>query len=96
MIGWCLTKAEVISQPNYIALSLAGVLLSVASQVGDLAASLLKREYDVKDYGALFPGHGGVLDRFDSVIAVSIILLLFASLAGTSFSLLGAPVLWVR
>ena len=36
--------------------------------VGDLAASGIKRNYDVKDYGKLIPGHGGVMDRFDSVI----------------------------
>lgn len=43
----------------------AGALLSM---VGDLCASAIKRNYDIKDYGKLIPGHGGVLDRFDSVI----------------------------
>jgi len=44
---------------------------SVISQVGDLAASAIKRNNDIKDYGKLIPGHGGVLDRYDSIIFVA-------------------------
>lgn len=41
---------------------------SVIAQIGDLAASAIKRDFGVKDFGKIFPGHGGILDRFDSVV----------------------------
>lgn len=61
--------------PNYIALAACGFVLSAVSQIGDLTASLIKREHEVKDYGRLFPGHGGVMDRFDSVVSITVILM---------------------
>lgn len=63
---------------NYIRLAVFGFLLSIVSQLGDLVASLIKREYGVKDYGRIFPGHGGVMDRFDSILAVSTILMILS------------------
>lgn len=59
----------VISEQNilwiFVLISAVG---AIVSQVGDLAASAIKRNHDIKDYGKLIPGHGGVMDRFDSVI----------------------------
>lgn len=59
--------------------AVGGVVIAVISQFGDLAASAIKRKYDIKDYGKIFPGHGGVMDRFDSIVAtVPIFTLLIA------------------
>ncbi len=53
---------------NYLALFLIGFLGSPISVLGDLSFSLIKRSCHIKDFGQVIPGHGGVLDRFDSVI----------------------------
>ncbi len=54
--------------PNYLLLAVSGAGVSILSQCGDLIMSLIKREQGIKDYGTIFPGHGGVLDRFDSIL----------------------------
>ena len=53
---------------------------SVIAQIGDLAASAIKRNHDIKDYGKLIPGHGGILDRFDSIIFTAPIVYILATI----------------
>lgn len=53
---------------NYLIVFFIGLLISVISVLGDLSFSLIKRSCKIKDYGSIFPGHGGFLDRFDSVV----------------------------
>ena len=80
----CIVFSIVISNMNgreidallFVRMFAVGVICSVIAQIGDLIMSVVKRRYKVKDYGKLFPGHGGVLDRFDSVMAVAPIVLL--------------------
>ena len=70
---------------NFVFLAIGGAIISVISQIGDLIMSVIKRHYGVKDYGKLFPGHGGMLDRLDSILAVSLALsalCMFSVLAG--------------
>lgn len=72
-IGLTLLYGFVISKttdaiPNYLGIAIVSLIVSLLSQCGDLIMSLIKRKFEIKDFGKLFPGHGGVLDRFDSVI----------------------------
>ncbi|MBR6033376.1 MAG: phosphatidate cytidylyltransferase [Clostridia bacterium] len=56
---------------SYIYIAIVSFALSIISQVGDFAASTVKRYTEIKDYSSLIPGHGGMLDRFDSVIFIA-------------------------
>ena len=58
------------------------ITISIFGQTGDLVASKLKRGYGIKDFSNIFPGHGGVMDRFDSAILASIILILISEVVG--------------
>jgi len=68
-----------IDSNGIMAMAVICMIGALISMVGDLTASAIKRNYDVKDYGTLIPGHGGILDRFDSVIFTAPIIYFLAS-----------------
>lgn len=65
---------------SYLMFAPISIVLSGASMCGDLFASVIKRNYGAKDYGKLIPGHGGIMDRFDSCVAVMPILFIVLTL----------------
>ena len=70
---------------SYLTLFLIGFFGSLISVLGDLSFSIIKRSCHIKDFGQVIPGHGGVLDRFDSVIFAApfvYLLVMFLPLAG--------------
>lgn len=65
---------------SYVMIAVCGLVSGIVAVIGDLIFSAIKRSSGIKDFGNLMPGHGGVLDRFDSVISISLVLLLFISI----------------
>ncbi|MBQ9938240.1 MAG: phosphatidate cytidylyltransferase, partial [Oscillospiraceae bacterium] len=63
---------------NYLAVICIAPVVAVMAMMGDLSASVIKRQCGVKDFGSIMPGHGGVMDRFDSVLFVAPTLLIYA------------------
>ena len=73
--------SKVYDNPVFL-FTVVSAVASVVSMIGDMAASAIKRNKDIKDYGSLIPGHGGILDRFDSVIFVAPIIYFLLMIIG--------------
>ena len=71
LFGYFIVERVMSGQQVAWVFALIGAIGSVVSQIGDLAASAIKRNYEIKDYGKLIPGHGGIMDRFDSVLVTA-------------------------
>src|SRR5690625_65233 len=61
-------------EQSFLFIIIFSVVISLVGQIGDLVASAIKRHYEVKDFGRIFPGHGGILDRLDSLLFVLLVL----------------------
>lgn len=75
-----IVKAAAGVTPNYLPLILSGLIGALVTELGDLSFSLIKRQYGIKDYGKLLPGHGGMLDRFDSMLFCGPVVLFITTL----------------
>jgi phosphatidate cytidylyltransferase len=69
---WILSLLGISFSCNWLLLGGLALPATLLSVFGDLSASIIKRQAAIKDFGSIFPGHGGVLDRFDSVFAVAL------------------------
>ncbi len=79
--------------PNWLGLALVAAALAVVAQLGDIFESALKRRYGVKDSGYLIPGHGGILDRVDGLVAVGVVAAIIG-FARNSSNLADGLLLW--
>ena len=75
LYGFIIECVDPSLDANYLTLCILGLVISLVAQIGDLFASLIKREHGIKDYSKILPGHGGILDRFDSILIVSPVLM---------------------
>ncbi|MEA5002065.1 MAG: phosphatidate cytidylyltransferase [Christensenella sp.] len=65
---WVYVDGSHVEMAPLVSYIVAGAILAVIAQIGDLSASFLKRAFTIKDFGKLLPGHGGVVDRVDSIM----------------------------
>lgn len=83
LVGFLIGQFGENCHPNYIYLAISGFIISIISQAGDLIMSAIKRQQGIKDFGNILPGHGGMVDRLDSIFAASLAvegLIIFGSL----------------
>jgi phosphatidate cytidylyltransferase len=89
VIAWIVMPLIMGIEFNLFASVVIGVVAALAAFVGDLFESRMKREACVKDSGDILPGHGGILDRIDSMLAVATLLFLILSIAGHQMGIAG-------
>ena len=82
LIGFLFALAFFKTTDYWWQFAVIGAISSVISQIGDLTASAIKRNHEIKDYGNLIPGHGGILDRFDIIIFIAPIVFYLVSFFG--------------
>ncbi|HDZ08497.1 phosphatidate cytidylyltransferase [Pseudohongiella sp.] len=88
LLAWVHTEYQALSALTWLLLLLAALLLAVFSVIGDLFESMLKRHRGIKDSGRSLPGHGGVLDRIDSLVAATPIYVLALALLSARLEVL--------
>ena len=82
-----LSAMNVLGGSSWVFLTIIGLLLPFTGNLGGFLFSLIKRHYAIKDYGKIFPGHGGVIDRFDSLLTNARIASLLLSFMSVGFNL---------